>query len=75
MVFAERAEMDEKSNKLGIILGNHEVICPMKKHPRHFMKNKSQVIWYLEAEVMLGHLLSSVTAESHAELQETREQE
>lgn len=35
------------------------------------MKNKSQVIWYLEAEIMLGHLPSSVTAESHAELQET----
>lgn len=31
MVFAERAGKHEESNKLGIILGNHEVINLMKK--------------------------------------------
>lgn len=55
MVFAERAEKHEESNKLGIISGNHEVVHLMKKHPRHFGKNKSQVIWYLEAESPLFH--------------------
>lgn len=44
MVFAERAEKHEESNKLSIILGNYEVIHLMKKHPRHFRKNKPQAI-------------------------------
>lgn len=66
MVFAGRAEKHEESNKLGIVLGKHDMIHLMKKHPGHYRKNKSQVIWYLEAEVMLCHLLSSITAESHA---------